>query len=312
MENLSPQDPQPPIEVGIESLSLAEQSPSRDTATENPPPQQRTLTSFMDLPAELRIMIYEYALPSRASLSTRIELTGENTSSDPSHISRLTHLNDMALLCASRAIHHEALETLYKDNHFHHYVDVLMAPSTTPFSPHMYLMQHITLDFDFHVAYHQRVWNFPHIVSIDNAISSQLQTIAANCRQLQIFELRLISSRIDGLWDIELQGAILNSLSIPAALAAVAAKVRYRLSIWLINDGVVLVRAPQPDEAWRRLREAVAGGEHWTRHWRMLNGPSVAGVDPDHEAVEWRCMMGGLRRAAERKTESESRITEGE
>ena len=308
-ERSPPQDPQSTIETTMENLSLADSSASMEAATEAPPPQRRKPASLMDLPAELRVMIYEYALPSRTSLSIRTDLAGEKISSDPSHCSRFTHLNKNALLRANRTIHNEALKIYYKNNHFHRSVDALMPPSTTPFSPYMHLMQHITIDFNFNIVHHQHAWDPAHI---DSTISSQLQTIAANCHQAQIFELQLISSPTDWQWDVEIQGAILNSPSIPLVLAAVAAKVRHRVSIWSIDDGLIQHWTRAPNDPWRLLRAAVAGGEYWTLHCRMLSGPSVAGVDSDDEAIEWRGMMGCVSKAEGRRIESEPKVAEVE
>ena len=124
--------------------------------------------------------------------------------------------------------------------------------------------------------------------------------MATYCRVLEIFDLRFVSSENpdEWAWNVEFECTLTHSDVIPTALGELAAKVKYRVSIWLIN----IALKGQPYGHWRRLRDGVAGAEYWTWHYRILNEPVSRGKgrDPEQEAIEWGCLMGTMRREKEK------------
>jgi len=240
----------------------------------------RRRPSFMELPAEIRLQIYDIVLVSPHTLRRPIELANRP------HVSTL----NTALLRTSRLIHNDALPTLYTRNHFH---ISLVSPLRLPSSP-LFFTAHssylTTLSIDYALpspSPTQPRRSLARQRHIDAILADELTNLADACPTLRVFALNLLSPPGEPD-DILLALALDNALT-PAALRHL--HVRDRIVITAVGSGPWL----RSGNAYGPLRRAVAPLEMWhtatCRMWPTVR-TSVEGYEGDRRwARTWILLM---------------------
>ena len=154
---------------------------------------------FLDLPTELRIMIYEHALTEledikflapkvlQARKSSRRHWTSPSQS-PPQSPSPLHTVRDISMLLVSRKVSAEATPIFYGRNQFHHALlpTVYIEGYIRHFSLHLNLMQYVSIDYMLHSSANN-------ISAADLVISTRVRSIVDNCPNLREFTLYLLT-----------------------------------------------------------------------------------------------------------------------
>ena len=150
---------------------------------------------FLDLPIELRLMIYEYALidPLNITLLAPKVLQARKsplrhwTSPAPFPSPSYT-IRDISMLLVSRKVSAEATPIFYSTNQFHHALlpTVYIEGYIRHFSLHLDLMQYVSIDYMLHSS-------ADNISAADLIISTRVRSIVNNCPNLRTFNLYLLT-----------------------------------------------------------------------------------------------------------------------
>lgn len=130
--HLDPKYELPSVTLAPARVSLGRRSTSRTSTMTNtkrpssalPNPISDSGSPFLRLPAEVRVCIYRYLLPSSTSkfkLYTDIDSTYTDRKWSSTSLRRGTNVSahSLAILRASKGIYYEALSVLYSENTFH-------------------------------------------------------------------------------------------------------------------------------------------------------------------------------------------------
>lgn len=146
----------------------------------------------MDLPTELRLQIYEYALfgPRDTTLRSPKDLeVRKNRHGQRIRPSTSPNIRQPNLLLASKKVFTEATPIFY-DTHPFHYTILPTVPSTQGvlrhFLLHLHLMQHISIDDTLHNS-------ATDISQVDRLVSTRIRSVTNGCPNLRTFTLHLVT-----------------------------------------------------------------------------------------------------------------------
>lgn len=209
--------------------------------------QLQQLSPILCLPAELRCVVYAYALTFTHTLRLQDSATVQKHFPTGPTIQReaaKTHntiiyrkqpwLSDnscTALLLTNRTIHNEALSIFYSANTFH--FPALLAgltPSTAKI-PCIELIQHASIDFSYTLTH---LWGVKDIDELDSTLAACIQQLLNSCPALQSLTLHIPSNFVLFLLVSLARNAhsatvyVLSSLQSHLARLSIVGRVDYR------------------------------------------------------------------------------------
>lgn len=135
---------------------------------------------FMDLPTEIRLKVYSYALSD-------LGLVIGKTECDNLRVDYRPKIRNISLLRTSKKVFTEAMPIFYELNRFH-YTILRMGPSfydnLDHFRMHLHLMQHVSINY---TVYTPR-WT---ISEADEHVCTHVRSITNGCPRLRTFTLCL-------------------------------------------------------------------------------------------------------------------------
>ena len=148
---------------------------------------------LMDLPTELRLTIYKFALSTPKDDTLRplkdLEIRRSRYGQWVVRLPQGPKIRNIGILMASKNVLTEALPVFYQINRFHYSIlpTVASVKCTLPhFLLHLHLMQHVSIDYMFHSAASE-------INQIDRILCSRIQSIVDGCPTLRTFTLHLLT-----------------------------------------------------------------------------------------------------------------------
>ena len=147
----------------------------------------------MDLPTELRLTTYNYALSTRKGDILRpLKDLEVRRSRCGLWVLRRSHgpkFQNIGILMASKNVLTEALPVFYQTNGFHYSIlpTVASVQCTLPhFLLHLHLMQHVSIDYMLHTTASE-------INNVDGVLSTRISSIVDGCPSLRTFTLHLLT-----------------------------------------------------------------------------------------------------------------------
>lgn len=147
---------------------------------------------FMDLPTELRLRVYEYALSGpkdvtlRSLMDLQVRKTRHGQRVRPSTSPRI---RNTGTLMVSKQVSTEALPVFYDTNRFH-YTILPTVPSVhgvlRHFTTHLHFMQHVSIDYMLHTSASD-------ISEVDRLVSTRVRSVIDGCANLRTFTLHLLT-----------------------------------------------------------------------------------------------------------------------
>lgn len=146
----------------------------------------------MDLPPELRLKVYEYALsgPHDVTLrSPKVLEVRKGRHGQPVRPSDSPRIQNVSILMTSKKVFTEAMPIFYDMNRFH-YTILPTVPSVQGvlrhFMLHLHLMQHVSIDYMLHTYASD-------ISEVDRLVSTRIRSVTNGCPNLRTFTLHLLT-----------------------------------------------------------------------------------------------------------------------
>lgn len=147
---------------------------------------------FTDLPTELRLKVYEYALsgPSNVTLRSHKDLeVRKGRHGQRVRLSYSPNIRSISIFMTSKTLFTEAMPILYDLNRFHYSI-LRTIPSIqgvfSQFLMHLHLMQHVSIDY--------MLSSYASDISeVDRLVSTRIRSINDGCPRLRTFTLHLLT-----------------------------------------------------------------------------------------------------------------------